>query len=284
MSEKLDRCYREPTNGVYFTRNRHRHDCDDIGCKGCVTCPGRHCTSRPSCTWHLATGELTCGRCIAGVRRELKWIGDAVALMPTAAMCDGVDSAAANLAGPAADAEAWTWRKVAARQGVAWHVSLIEDDDEHHPGRVVGTWQRMIAEDYGHDPIGDLAGQLAYLDRNLHRIAHDEEQDFPLLRRELKKCRQHLEAVLHNDTKPEQGAPCPKCRPAHRTDCDKPGCRGCVIVRLTRTFGHWCADEDCERLHFADEGGDVWRCPRDSKHWWTAKGYADLLDERRVSA
>src|SRR5690606_41422977 len=54
-------------------------------------------------------------------------------------------------------------------------------------------------------PILGIQGAAAYLDRHLHRIANDDAQDFPLLRRELRKCRQHLEAVLHNDTRPDRG-------------------------------------------------------------------------------
>lgn len=270
MSEKPQPCYREATNGVYFTRNGHRPDCEDAACRGCVTCAGKHCTARKNCTWHIDAAELTCGRCIAGVRRELRWIGDLSALMLAAAIADGLESEAANLAGPAADPEAWTWRKVAAKQGRAWHVSLIEDDDEHHPETVTGIWQRMIAEDYGHEPTGSVSAAVAYLDRNLHRIAHDDEQDFPLMRRELRKCRQHLESVLHNDTKRDQGAPCPACKGVG------------AFVRLERHYAHWCTDEACERFHFTDDGSDVWRCPRDREHWWTQQGYADVLEQRRA--
>ena len=278
-------CYREQTNGVYFTKERHRIDCADPECRGCVTCPGRHCTARKSCTWHLDPSEQTCGRCIGEARTELGWVVSLSALLLTQALGDGLESEAANLAGPATDPEAWSWRKAAARAGGAWHLSLIEDDDEHHPMRVLGTWERMIREDYGHDTDAPmtLAGAADYLNRNLHRIANDDEQDFPLLKRELKKCRQHLEAVIHNDTRRDRGAPCPTCRSAHRADCEDPKCRGCVIVRLERHYSHWCADEGCQqRFHFTDDTGDVWRCPRDASHWWTAEGYArDVVAPRR---
>jgi hypothetical protein len=256
MSEKPQPCYRE-VNGAYFTRNDHRHDCEEVDCRGCVTCPGRHCIARKSCTWHVGETELTCGRCISVVRTDLRWIESLAALMLTQAIADGLESEAASLAGPAADPEAWTWRKVAAKQGRAWHVSLIEDDDEHHPARVTGTWARMVSEDYGHDMPSNapLAWCVAYLDRTLHRIAHDDGQDFPLLGSELKKCRQHLEAVLHNDTKPDQGAPCPAC---HDAGMEKP-------PRLGRVYAEsWQADDD----HL-----DFWRCPRDRRHVWTEYDY-----------
>lgn len=270
MSEKPKPCYRE-VNGAYFTRNDHRHDCDDGDCRGCSPCAGRHCSARKSCTWHVGETELTCGRCISVVRTDLRWIESLAALMLTQAIADGLESEAASLAGPAADPEAWTWRKVAAKQGVAWHISLIEEDDEHHPARVAGTWARMVSEDYGHDMPSNapLSWSAGYLGRMLHRIANDDGQDFALLRAELKKCRQHLEAVLHNGTMRDRGAPCPACREAG------------TVVRLERHYAHWCESDACERMHFADDGSDVWRCPRDKAHWWTQQGYADLLAERK---
>jgi hypothetical protein len=267
-------CYRAPDNGVRFVRNGHRHDCAEPECRGCTPCAERwHCTARKNCTWHLAYGELTCGRCIAGVRHWLKRIADGSALMLTAAIADGLESEALNLAGPAVDPEAWSWRKVAAKQGVAWHVSLIEEDDEHHPARVLGTWARMISEDYSHDMPANapLSWSVDYLGRNLYRIANDDEQDFGLLRAELKKCGQHLEAVLHNDTRRDRGAFCPTCRAAG------------ALTRLELHYAHWCEDEACERFHFTDDASDVWRCPRDREHWWTQGGYADLLSQRRSS-
>ena len=273
MSEKPKPCYRE-VNGAYFTRNDHRHDCDDTECRGCSPCAGRHCSARKSCTWHVEETELTCGRCISVVRTDLRWIESLAALMLTQAIADGIESEAASLAGPAADPEAWTWHKEAAKQGRVWHVSLTEEDDEHHPLTVLGTWERKIREDYNHDAPADratIAGAAGYLDRNLHRIAQDDAQDFDLMRSELRRCRQHLEAVLHNDTKPDQGAPCPKCREAG------------AVVRLKRQYAHWCEDEDCRQIHFTDDGSDTWHCPRDVTHWWTQQGYADEVMEGRAS-
>ncbi len=271
-----ERCYRE-VNGVYFTRNTHRPDCGEPECRGCRPCPEQHCTARRNCSWHLDEGQLTCGRCIAGVRTDLRWIEALAALLLTAAINDGVESEAAALAGPAVDPEAWSRRKVAARQhadtGRAWHVSLIEDDDEHHPARVLGVWAMMLAEDYGHDmPIdASLTWMVDYLDRNLARVAHDEDQDFGLLRRELRKCRQHLEAVLHNDRRPDRGAPCRSC--------------AAPAPRLKLEPGHWCEDEDCTRMHYDDDSGDRWVCPRDPEHRWTMADYrrwvyADAVAQR----
>ena len=229
--------------------------------------PTSHCTARRNCSWHVGRGELTCGRCMAGVRQDLRWIASLSALMLTQAIVDGLDSEAANLAGPAADPEAWTWRKVAARQGKAWHVSLIEDDDERHPLRVLGTWDRMIREDYDQptDERLTVNSAAAYLERTLHRIAHDPEQDFPLLAREVKKCRQHLEAVLHNDDKPDRGAPCPAC-------IEERG-KG---PRLQRRYA--------ERWQAVDDSLDEWVCPANREHRWSEADYRRWVADVYVEA
>lgn len=233
--------------------------------------PTRHCGTH-RCSWHVGTGELHCARCVAGVRRDLRWITPLASLLMPQAITDGIDSEAANLAGPTADAEAWSWRKVAAKQGRAWHVSLEEDDDEHHPYRVLGTWARMVSEDYGHPMPHDasMAWCQGYLDRQLHRIAQDPEQDFPLLRAELRRCRSHLEAVLHNDDRPDRGAPCPEC--TSETEGVGP--------RLVRVYSHWCEDETCEKVHIDDESRDLWACPRNPEHVWSHEAYERWVAER----
>ena len=235
--------------------------------------PTKHCTARRSCSVHIGRDELTCPRCIGRTRASIGWIVNLAALMPTEALSAGVHSEAANLAGPAADPEAWSWRKVAARQGVAWHVSLLEDDDEHHPLTVLGRWAMMLAEDWGHDlPRLDVATAAAYLDRNLARLANDPEQDFPLFAREIRTCRSHLESVLHNGQAAERGAPCPDCVARER----KP-------QRLQRRYGHWCEDDGCEKIHHADESGDWWVCPQDRDHWWTHEDYSRWIESRKAS-
>lgn len=268
-------CYRERTNEVYFTRNAHRADCNEDGCRGCRPCTERHCSGRKSCTWHIPEGQLTCGRCINAARNDLRWIENLAALMMAAAIGEGVNSEAANLAGPSVDPEAWSWRKAAARGGGTWHASLVEDDDEHHPHRVLGTWARMLAEDYDHDmpEAATLAWCAAYLDRALHRVAHDPEQDFPLMARELRKCRQHLDSVLHDDQRPERGMPCPECT----------GSLTGLGPRLVRKYGHYCDEEDCTRINHEDDGADVWQCPRDRTHTWSPADYDLRLAKRRAS-
>ena len=237
----------------------HLPACDTAGCQGCEPClrdqngdPVKHCTARVGCNGHLGYGELTCPSCIEKTRTVIRKIVDlaAVTLLEEAIEA-GVDSEAAYLAGPACDPEAWSWRKVTAKQGGPWHMSLEEDDDEHHPYRVLTTWEAMLREDYKQPspPIGcsattiyELEGKpvwqanpadcrkkhgpdcwkgaqrptnvtsaAKYLDGMLHRIANDETQDWALFARELRDCCNHLEAVVHTLRRPEQGVPCPEC-------------------------------------------------------------------------
>lgn len=232
--------------------------------------PTKHCTARRTCAQHIGRDELTCARCVARTRQDIRWIRDYSALLPVAAMSDGVNSEAAVLAGPAADPEAWSWRKIAAKQGVAWHVSLVEDDDDWHPYTVLTRWEFMIREDYRQqrDDATSISSAADYLERNLHKIAQDDEQDFPLLRREMRACRQHLEAVLHDSARLERGAPCPECAGDEH------------FVRLQREYAHWCTDEDCERMHYATDEQDRWVCPRNRAHAWTEKAYRDYIEER----
>lgn len=236
--------------------------------------PTKHCTARRNCANHIGRDELTCARCIARARADLRRIPQLAALMLPVALDTGVDSEAANLAGPAADPEAWSWRKIAAKQGRAWHVSLVEDDDDFHPYTVLGRWDLMIREDYDQpsDVPVTITNAAAYLDRTLHRIAQDDEQDFPLLARELRRCRSHLEAAMSDSRASERGAPCPEC-----------SANG-ALVRLVREYGHWCEDLDCERIHYDTDEADEWVCPRNRReHRWSHEDYSRWLEDRRVA-
>lgn len=234
--------------------------------------PTRHCTSRRTCSQHVGHAELTCARCLGRTRTDIRQIVNrSVELLPEAVHV-GVDSEAANLAGPAADPEAWSWRKVAAKQGRAWHLSLIEDDDDWHPYTVLTRWAQMLTEDYGDErpEAWTITNAAAYLERVLGKVAQDDGQDWPLFAREIRKCRSHLEAVLRDSLAPERGAPCPTCRDAG------------TFVRLYREYGHWCLDPDCRRRdHFITDDGDEWRCPRNVDHVWTHERYRSFVEERQ---
>ena len=70
----------------------------------------------------------------------------------------------------------------------------------------------------------------------------------------------------------ERGVPCPTCAQDER------------FVRLVREYGHWCNDDDCERIHYDSDEGDVWVCPRDRSHEWSHADYDKRLVERKVRA
>ena len=236
--------------------------------------PTRHCQTTRSCSMHVAEGELCCARCLGRARTNLRRIPAVSRLMMLIALEDGVESEAANLAGPAADPEAWSWRKVAARQGKSWHLSLVEDDDEEHPALVLGRWDMMLREDYGHpsDTPLTIVNAADYLDRQLGRVAQDEDQDFPLMAREIRKCRNHLERVLRTAQSRQRGAPCPECT------SEETG----VGPRLVREYGHWCEAEECERLHYLDDSADMWVCPRNRAHAWTVEAYSNWIEQREA--
>lgn len=250
--------------------------------------PTKHCTARRSCAVHIGRDEMTCPRCIGRVRADLHKIPPKAALMLPVALGAGVDSQAANLAGPAADVEAWSWRKIAAKQGVAWHVSLIEEDDEQHPYSVLARWEAMIREDYDQprETPTSIESAAEYLTTMLGRIAQDPEQDFPLMAREIRKCHQHLENVLATARYDERGVPCP--------DCTSPETG--LGPRLRLEPGHWCNREDCEKVHYdvltdhetgelvPDTTGDMWVCPRNPVgHRWTHAVYTQRLEDRKAA-
>lgn len=232
--------------------------------------PTHHCKARRTCSVHIAANELTCPRCIGRTRADIAWVQNLAALMSVEALNRGVASEAANIAGPAGDPLVLSWRRV----NQATETTTIGDGiEETAPVEVLGIWQAMIAEDYGHE-LPDritLGTAAAYLDRHLARIANDPGQDFPLMAREIRKSRTYLETVLRNSSRAERGAPCPDCT------SEETG----VGPRLVREYAHWCEDADCERMHYADDSEDRWVCPRDRGHWWNVEDYDRWVAERK---
>lgn len=248
--------------------------------------PTKHCTARTTCGQHIGTNELTCARCIGRTRNDLRRITDLAALMLPAAIAGGINSEAAVLAGPAADyatfvarrriGQKWIEANIPERNQVRAMEALLEDDDERHPYSVLGRWDMMIREDYRHgsDQPVNVANAADYLGRQLGKIAQDENQDWPLLAREIRKCRRHLESVLATLDRPERGTPCPACVEA-----------GDKAPRLIRRYGHWCTDEDCRKAeHYTDDSGDLWTCSNNTSHQWNHKDYSKWVEERHAAA
>jgi hypothetical protein len=251
--------------------------------------PTYHCTARRTCSQHIGKDELTCARCLSRTRAAIRKIATHSALMLPAAIDDGVNSNAAALAGPAANPvhvdairfyvhghATYLYRagKIS-EQRLERILTDLPDEDDWHPYSVLTRWQMMLSEDYSH-PLPDrltITGAADYLDRNLHRVAHDREQDFALLAREMRRVSNRLEAALHNSQQAERGAPCPECVAAGGVDP--------AHVRLVRHYGHWCDDEDCEQVHYDDDSGDEWHCPRNKvQHRWTHAAYENYVEDR----
>lgn len=245
--------------------------------------PTHHCTARRTCATHIAPRELTCARCLDRTRRDITAILTLAPLMDYAAIEAGLgNTEALSLAGPAADPITWGWRRRIAQAALlgAWRTGALtdhqldmawaglEDDDDTNPANLLPRWAAMIAEDYHHDLRRiDLSAAASYLHRTLPRIAQDPEQDYPLLARELRRCRSHQALVLATIARAERGAPCPACIDAGHDSAP----------RLVKTYGHWCTAEDCELIHYTDDSGDRWVCPRVPGHEWTEKAYRERV-------
>lgn len=268
-------CRWDSDAGDYRTDNGEPCKRDDYGD------PTVHCTARRTCSQHVGPGEQTCARCLARTRTDIQQIVQRAALMLPEAIHTGIESQAANLAGPATDPEAWSWRKAAAKRAhivaeitgkptKVWHVSMVEEDDDFHAFTVLTRWAWMVSNAYGGNTpeVWTVTNAADYLTRVLHRIAQDDARDFPRMAAELRKCRSRLESVLRDGQEPERGAPCPTCRERDH------------YVRLVREYAHWCEDDGCEQFHFLTEDADVWVCPRDKDHWWTVVGFAEEQRER----
>lgn len=270
--------------------------------------PTHHCQSRRTCSQHVGKDELTCARCLGRTRTDILQIVERSALMLEEAMeSGGVNSEAANLAGPGGDYEVFSRRRRIAKAwidarihqsargwcddedcrerhfktaaGDRWHkrgiesayADLIDDDDEQHPYSVLTRWEFMLREDYGQprSTPTSIAAAADYLLGKLNKIAQDPEQDWALFAREIRKCRAHMESALHDSQAAERGAPCPTCAEAKR------------FIRLQREYAHWCEADDCERIHFDTAEGDRWTCPRDREHWWSEAAYRNYVEERK---
>lgn len=264
----------------------HMPTCRDRDCAGCQPCETdehgdrtRHCTARRTCSEHLDDAHpLTCPRCIGRTRADLWRIQNLAHRMQVEAIrgrAAGVNSEAANLAGPAADYGQVVARKIGIRRAV-WAdatdpervAAAIPDDDPHHPRAVLGRWDMMIREDGYGQPTREritTGRAAAYLRSHLDALAQDPHQDWPLFASEIRTCRTHLEAVLHDSRTPERGAPCPTCAELVRRDDNAP--------RLVKRWAHWCTEDDCKREHDTTGAHDRWVCPANDRHRWTEAEY-----------
>lgn len=269
-------CRYDRATKKHLTRE-HLPECVDVLCAGCRPCtheegnPVRHCRTRARCTSHLGWTEHACPECLGKIRANLTNVVELLALMPEEATEQGINSEAANLAGPHADYVTSQWRqKNAAVAGVD-----VEELDMRDPYTCLTMYERFIREDLGHDAetlvsptIAASAGYLAWV---LTDLARDEEhaQHLTGLLGSTSELVSHMEGARRNDTKPERGVPCPDCV---REERDAP--------RLVRRYGHWCVRDGCERLHYLDDSGDTWCCSSCGSEW-SHEDYDRWLTVRR---
>lgn len=267
-------------NWGYHLRS-HAPNCDAASgeCDGCQPCETdehgnrtKHCTARRFCASHLdAAHPLTCPACIGRTRDDLALIVKLSGQLLAEAIEAGVASEAANLAGPAPHPVIAHWQRIntlRANPG-ANPDDILPPDDRHHPLTVLGMWEMLLREDYGHETAErvTIVKAAAYLDGLLTRLAQDDEQDWPLFASEVRACRAHLEDVLHTAKRPQTGAPCPACEKAP------------PLERIF--FRHWHT-EDTDPANCAGCSCDAWKCPACKATWydheyrkWVADDYLE---------
>jgi hypothetical protein len=201
-----------------------------IECAGCQPCTKRHCGT---CGYrHVAV--LTCPECVGEARENIDAIVTMSAALPDEAAERGATSEAAMLEGPTAEPAAWRQRRrYGYRDGAEVRTKAGGIVGEEHPLWTLGTWDLLVTEHYGHHRTAriTLATAASYLKANLSDLAQDEDFAFDDLVRDLRRCRTHLEAVLHDQAQGDRAGV---------------GCFEC--------------GKDLERRLVADGFEDVWTC------------------------
>lgn len=272
------RCRWDRTTQTHLNRE-HLPDCTSAICPGCRPCttddhgnPVRHCRVRLRCTSHLGWTEHACPTCLSKIRANLIGLLEMLALMPAEAEQQGINSEAANLAGPHADYVTAQWRLINAdRAG-----ETVEELDMDDPYTCLTMHERTIREGLGHDTetlvsttISAACGYLAWV---LTDLARDETHvpTLTALLADTARLKATVETAAALRKMPERGAPCPECV-----------ANGAPAERLARVYGHWCTKVGCTRLHYLDDTGDVWRCQTNPEHEWTHDAYTRWIEERR---
>jgi hypothetical protein len=202
-------------------------------------CPLAHCQS----CGHRHVEAKTCPTCIGEARTDLIDIVKHAAQLPEEAGDKGVNSEAAMLDGATADVAAWRQRRTYGYRDVTdhdKHGNLVFPDrlGENSPLWVLGTWDLLVTEHYGHKRTKRITLERArdYLAANLTDLAQDPDFPFNDMAKDFRKCRGHLEDVLHD---------------SRRGDIANVGCFDCggdLERRLTDKAGfedHWT----CQRCH-----------------------------------
>jgi ribosomal protein L37AE/L43A len=209
-------------------------------CVGCQPCPGPHC--RVCIRTHA---EQTCPECVASTRDNLHAIARCCGALSVEVAHRGVNGEAMMLLGPSADPERWGFTEASVMVGrlpAGW----VEDvNGELHPGFVLATWD-MIWRDHLDQPSNlkaTLPRLVDYLDQHLHRMAEEDLIPFEDFARDLRRCRGHLESVLHDQPRGDiAGVGCFECghdlerRLTDTGFADVWTCRGCRQVYTSAEY------------------------------------------------
>jgi hypothetical protein len=171
---------------------------------------------------------------MAETREALRDIGRMCGALPEEVEHRGIDGEAMMLLGPSADPEARGHLEASVAAGRVSADYLADATGETHPLWVLGTWSMVWRDALEHDEAatGELGEAVDYLDRTMGYMGGFEHAPFEDFARDLRRCRTHLESVLHDGEQIDTGAPCMTCR-----------------VPLDRVWG-------------LDDQADGWKCPR----------------------
>lgn len=191
-----------------IVKDRHEDTCAGEECAGCQPCTEAHCRI---CARTHADGA--CPECLASTRNDLRTIASLCDALPAEVAHRGVNGEAMVLLGPAADPERWGFTEASVMSG-RLPADWIEDaTGELHPMWTLGTWE-MIWRDHLEQPTAlkaTLPRLVDYLDERLHDMAAEPLVPFEDFARDLRRCRAHMESVLHDGRQVDRGAPCMTC-------------------------------------------------------------------------
>jgi len=265
----LPKCRHVATDQPRIVPGRHATTCPDkqprphgapdtTSCQGCEPCPHRHCLS---CGHRHA--EVTCPHCTGLARTELWRITALDQLINTEVRRGNptTDSETVMLDGPAAHPEAWYHVADSVRAGrIRGDVEANRHED--HPLWVLGWWEIAWRDHLDHDSTDRITVFAAaqYLDDQLTDMASQLEPPFEQFAADLRRCRGHLEDVLHDrDPKPKD---CPKCGGPLVLDYDETG----------KDAGYTEGNEERDY-------DDRWKCGnRRCRQWWTDHDYRTKVE------
>lgn len=256
-------CTYAGTNQPRIIKGRHGDECPSETCPGCQPCTEPHCRV---CGREHA--EQTCAGCLAEVRDDLAAIGTMCRALPAEVEHRGVDSEAMALLGPAADPEAWGHITTSLHVGRLPVGYLACDrcenpwpcekhaDSELHPLFVLGTWDMVWRDALDHETDAEVTvpTAVAYLGEQMTYMAGFADAPFEDFARDLRRCRAHMESVLHDGEQVETGAPC----------------MGCETVLHKVYAGREMPWSNGEHPTHASQDG--WACPR-CRRWHTEGQY-----------